>query len=65
MQTLYVVWGQRAKWDPDEFIGVYDCMANARNAKDKAENAVCFDGSDRFRHVWIDKQILNQTMELD
>jgi len=64
MQTVYLVWGQWAKWEPDELIGIYDSMANALNAKHKAENAVCVDSSERFYRVWIDTHNLNETMDL-
>lgn len=62
MQTVYVLCGQWAKWEPTETIGIYDSMANALNAKHMAENALVADGSLRFYAVWIDTYNLNETM---
>ena len=65
MQNLYTVWGQWAKWEPSELIGIYDSMANALNAKHSAENALFADGSERFYGVWIETQTLNETKGFD
>ena len=65
MQNLYTVWGQWAKWEPSELIGIYDSKDKALEVKEKAENALLADGYPRFYNVWIDTNNLNETIDFD
>jgi hypothetical protein len=64
MQNLYTVWGQVAKWEPSELIGIYDSKDKALEVLTLAENALLADGYPRFYNVWIDTNNLNETMDL-